>query len=140
MLRWREWRESLRRAREWDSAPDPEIRRLQSLFAAARPGEDPQADARLWRRLRARIHGLERERVPALSGALASFGFRFAGAAALALVLAAGLTWRDGPFGSPQGAQTASFLETPDEVLSGPLQARSGDDLLQFIAYNPAGR
>jgi len=142
MRRWREWRASLRRAGGWEEASpaDPEVRRLRALFAAARTLDDPGADARLWRGLRARIRAIEQEGAAApLSGVLASFGFRFAGAAACALALALGLAWSQGPLARPAatGAQLASFLEAPEEVLNGPLQARSGDDLLQFIAYGP---
>ncbi|MBI2177885.1 MAG: hypothetical protein HYU38_06020 [Candidatus Tectomicrobia bacterium] len=137
--RWREWRASLRRAGEWEGAADPEARRLKALLAAARTPDDPRADARLWRRLRVRIRALEREGAATpLSGVMASLGFRFAGAAACALVLALGLAWSQGPLApvpAATGAQLASFLEAPEEALSGPLQARSGDDLLQFIAY-----
>jgi hypothetical protein len=150
MFGWRDWRESLRRAGGWDEASpaDPEVRRLKALFAEAHPPEEPGADERLWRKVRVRIRTLEREareRAEApLSWALAAFGFRFAGAAALALALAVGLTWPEGPFSSSSpaltGVQTASYLEAPEEVLNGPLQAGSGEDLLQFIAYGPAGR
>lgn len=139
--RWREWRGSLRRAGGWEEASlaDPEVRRLKTLFAAARTPDDPRADARLWRSLRAQIRSIDREEVAAsLNGVMASLGFRFAGAAACALVLALGLAWSQGPLSpSPAatGAQRASFVEAPEEALNGPLQARSGDDLLQFIAY-----
>jgi len=137
--RWREWRESLRRAEAWEGAADPEARRLKALLAAARIPDDPRAGARLWRSLRAQIRSIDQEEVAAsLNGAMASFGFRFAGAAACALALAIGLAWSQGPLssGSPAtGTQLASFVEAPEEALNGPLQARSGDDLLQFIAY-----
>jgi len=81
--RWSEWRASLRRAGEWEGAPDPGVRRLKALFAAARTPDNPRADAQLWRRLRAQIRSIDQEEVAAsLNGAMASFGFRFAGAAA----------------------------------------------------------
>ncbi|OGL59811.1 MAG: hypothetical protein A3J27_00765 [Candidatus Tectomicrobia bacterium RIFCSPLOWO2_12_FULL_69_37] len=137
--RWSEWRASLRRAGEWEGAPDPGVRRLKALFAAARTPDNPRADAQLWRRLRAQIRSIDRKEVAAsLNGAIASFGFRFAGAAACALALAIGLAWSQGPLSegpAATGAQLASFVEAPEEALNGPLQARSGDDLLQFIAY-----
>ncbi len=144
MNRFRAWRESLRRAARWEEAHpgDESLLRLKRLLAAARR-EDPAADERLWRRLRPRLGPLAGP-APSLAAAVAGLGPRFvlAAGAVCAMLLAGGLYLNQmGAAPAPGGSVAlVAALGTPEEAVGGALQARSGDELLRFIAYGPNGR
>ena len=160
MSRWSDWRRRMKRTEDWDDpgreAPgrdDPnreasEIASLKGLFHAA-AGEDPEAGKRIWRNLRTRLHALEDSPFSPASlwGALAAAGPRFAMGAACACLIAAG-AFLSRPAEGPR-TQVAALAPpptlseapaTPEEYPVQALQASSGDDLLQFIAYGAPPR
>ena len=144
----------MKRTEDWD---DPnreasEIASLKGLFHAA-AGEDPEAGKRIWRNLRPRLHALEDSPFSPASlwGALAAAGPRFALGAACACLIAAGafLSLPDARPGDGPRTQVAALAPpaaiaeapaTPEEYPVQALQANSGDDLLQFIAYGAPPR
>lgn len=159
MSRWSDWRRRMKRAEAWDAPGrgDPEITSLKGLLRSARR-VDPEAGKRIWRNLRPRLHALEDSPFSPASlwGALAAAGPRFALGAACACLIAAGaflslpaLPARSAPSGGAPRAQVAALAPppaiaeapaTPEEYPFQALQASSGDDLLQFIAYGAPPR
>ncbi|MEE9275384.1 MAG: hypothetical protein V3V62_08770 [bacterium] len=148
MRAWRKWRERLRRADAWEIfSRDAEVERLKALFRAA-PGDDPEAGARIWRGLRPALRRLGGAPAPSFASALAAIGPHFVTASFAGVALAAALfIFRGGPAPAPappapEPALVAamSAVERPRAPAGDALEARSGDDLLQFIAYSPANR
>ncbi len=159
MSRWSDWRRRMKRAEGWDGPRrgDPEIASLKGVFLSA-AREDQEIGNRIWRNLRPRLHALEDSPFSPASlwGALAAAGPRFALGAACACLIAAGaflsLPARpDLPARSGGGPKTqvaalapppaiAEAPATPEEYPVQALQANSGDDLLQFIAYGAPPR
>ncbi len=167
MSRWSDWRRRMKRAEGWDdpnrddpSRDDPEIASLKGVFLSARR-EDPEIGERIWRHLQPRLHALgDSPLSPAsLWGALAAAGPRFAMGAACACLIAAGaflslparpdLPARPARSGEGPRTQVAALAPppaiaeapaTPEEYPVQALQASSGDDLLQFIAYGAPPR
>jgi hypothetical protein len=144
----------MKRAEAWDDPgrDDPGIASLKGLLRSARR-EDPEAGERIWRNLRPRLHALEDSPFSPASlwGALAAAGPRFALGAAFACLIAAG-AFLSRPAALPgEGPRTqvaalapppalSEAPATPEEYPVQALQANSGDDLLQFIAYGAPPR
>ena len=148
MRAWRKWRERLRRANAWEiSSRDAEVERLKALFRAA-PEEDPDAGGRIWRGLRPALRRLGGAPAPSFATTIAALGPRFVTASFVGVALAAALfIFQGGPAPAPAAPApepalfaAMSAVERPPASAGDALEAQSGDDLLQFIAYSPANR
>ena len=148
---WKNLFEGHKNTRNWDAhrPEDETVAELQSLFQAARD-DAPAPDEKLWEKLRPRLAAHERQTLQPLSfiTALASTGPRFAAAALGVLLLAAGLFWSQGAERRMRALerQTELALYTdrnplnPIMMIGNGLEAQTGQELLQYVAYGSPER
>ena len=148
---WKNLFEGHKNTRSWDAhrPEDETVTELQSLFQAARD-DAPAPDEKLWEKLRPRLAAHERQTLQPLSfiTALASTGPRLAVAALGVLLLVAGLFWSQGAERRMRALerQTELALYTdrnplnPIMMIGNGLEAQTGQELLQYVAYGSPER
>lgn len=151
MIRWKEWRRWINKARSWDApeAGDPDIASLKSMFESAKR-DAPEIGAEVWRKIRPRLHALGEASLAPVSlwNALASAGPRFAMGATCALLIMAGAFMYRAEVAprietaalSPPPVIVETQAATPEEYPVQALQSNNGEELLQFIAYGGPSR
>ena len=151
-MRW--WENILNRGRsaqEWDAPrqEDETVAELKALFEAAHE-DAPEPDDKLWEKLRPQLVAHEAQSGGAFSfvSALAATGPRFAVAALSVLILVASLFWSQSVERQARILERQTYLAqhtdrnplNPIVMIGDELEARGGDDLLQFVAYSPQER
>ena len=148
---WKDLFESHQNAQSWD-APRPEnetVTEIQALFQAARE-DAPAPDEKLWEKLRPQLSGHEGQAHSAFSftTALAATGPRFAVAALGVLLIVASLFWSQGAERRMRILETQANLAVnydrnplnPILMIGNGLEAQTGQELLQYVAYGSQER
>ena len=151
-MRW--WENIFNRGRgaeDWD-APRPQdetAAELKALFEDARE-DAPAPDEKLWEKLRPQLAAHEAQVNGAFSfvTAVAATGPRFAAAALGVLLLAASLFWGQSVERQARILERQTYLaQHPDRnplnpipMIGDELEAKKGEDLLQFVAYGSPER
>ena len=148
---WKNLFEGHKNTRNWDAhrLEDETVAELQSLFQAARD-DAPAPDEKLWEKLRPRLAAHERQTLQPLSfiTALATTGPRLAVAALGVLLLVAGLFWSQGAERRMRILETQTNLVVnydrnplnPIMMIGNGLEAQTGQELLQYVAYGSPER
>ena len=148
---WKDLFENHRGAQDWDAPrqEDETVAEMQALFQAARD-DAPAPDEKLWEKLRPQLAAHEGQTNNAFSftTALASTGPRFAVAALGVLLLVASLFWSQGAERRMRALerQTELALYTdrnplnPIMMIGSELEAQTGQELLQYVAYGSPER
>ncbi len=148
---WKDLFETHRNAQGWD-APRPEnetVTELQALFQAARD-DAPTPDEKLWEKLRPQLAAHETGVLRPLSfiTTLATTGPRLAVAALGVLLLVASLFWSQGAERQMRVLEPQTNLVVnldrnplnPIVMIGNGLEAQTGQDLLQYVAYGSPER
>ncbi len=148
---WKNLFEGHQNAQSWD-APRPEnetVTEIQALFQAARD-DAPAPDEKLWEKLRPQLSAHETQALQPLSfiTTLASTGPRLAVAALGVLLLVAGLFWSQGAERQMRILETQTNLAVnydrnplnPILMIGSGLEAQTGQELLQYVAYGSPER
>ncbi len=148
---WKNLFEGHQNVQSWD-APRQEnetVAELQSLFQAARE-DAPTPDEKLWEKLRPQLtaHQTEIHHPLSFITALATTGPRLAVGALGVLLLVAGLFWSQGAERrmrvlEPQTNLVVNYDRNPLNpimMIGNGLEAQTGQELLQYIAYGSPER
>ena len=148
---WKDLFESHQNAQSWDAPrqEDETVAELRALFQAARD-DAPAPDEKLWEKLRPQLSAHEGQAHSAFSftTALAATGPRFAVAALGVLLIVASLFWSQGAERQMRILETQANLAinydrnplNPILMIGNGLEAQTGRELLQYVAYGSQER